>query len=203
MSEESMRDSYNLAKMVYLSGNIDFPRDTYEKINNFCRNNDDEAFQEIYSDALLASVDFLIEDDQEIEARKVAELSLKLKQNLGHELGLDMIECKLVLVRCMQMQDACNMALCKTLVLEALEAARLQYGFVHAEVGDIYHSLAMICRNLKEWDMAVHYHYIAVHIFLVVYGPKNQVTMTAAGSIGITLDNQSESMVSLCYFACI
>ena len=78
MSVPSMKFLFNLAKLVYVAGNMDFPRDIYDRIINACSADENPENYEVYTDALLASVVFLLEDEQTIEAKRVTEKSLHL-----------------------------------------------------------------------------------------------------------------------------
>jgi hypothetical protein len=77
--------SFNLAKVVYAAGNMDFPRDTYDRIIFNCTADDNENNYEVFADALLASVVFLLEDEQFNDAKRVAEQSLELRESFCEE----------------------------------------------------------------------------------------------------------------------
>jgi hypothetical protein len=191
-----MIDSFDLAKLVYAAGNLDFPRDIYDRIMSTCSVNDDPLNYEVYSNALLASVVFLLEDEQFIEAKRVTEQSLQLRETFCEDKNdFRLAECKIMLCRCMQLVPDCNHLECKNLLQEALASAHYHFGHVHAQVADICYALALAHRNLHQYELSLHYHHIALHILKMTFGDKNPVTITAAGSVGLTIDHQSQFQV--------
>jgi tetratricopeptide (TPR) repeat protein len=196
VSVPNMVFSFNLAKLVYVAGNMDFPRDTYDRIILTCTSDDNKANYEVFADALLASVVFLLEDEQLIEAKRVAEKSLALRESFCEENDFRLAECKIVLCRCMQLEDECDYEHCKALLKQALVSAHFHFGHVHAQVADICFALALVHRHLHEFQESLYCHHIALHILKLTFGAKSPVAITAAGSIGMTLEQQSEFEVA-------
>ena len=161
--------SFNLAKVVYAAGNMDFPRDTYDRIIFNCTADDNENNYEVFADALLASVVFLLEDEQFNDAKRVAEQSLELRESFCEENDFRLAECRIVLCRVMQLESDCDYAECKRLLEQALASAHFHFGHVHALVADICFSLAMAHRKLNEYDMSLHYHHIALHVLKICF----------------------------------
>lgn len=190
VSVPSMKFLFKLAKLVYVAGNTDFPRDVYDRIIATCAADDNPENYEVYADALLASVVFLLEDELSLDAKRAAEKSLQLRENFCKENDFRLAECKIMLCRCMQLEDECDHAACKLLLQQALASAHFHFGHVHAQVADICFALALAHRYLHEYKESLHYHHIALHILKITFGEKTPVTITAAGSVGMTIDHQ-------------
>ena len=187
-----MEFSFHLAKLVYAAGNMDFPRDTYDRIISTCSKEDNTANYEVFANALIANVVFLLEDDQLLDAKRVIQQALELREKFCEGNDFKIAECKVMLCRCMQQEDECDYMHCKRLLQEALESAHFHFGHIHAQVADICFSLALTHRNLNEFEESLHFHHISLHILKIIFGEKNPVAITAAGSVGITLDKQMQ-----------
>lgn len=91
--------------------------------------------------------------------------------------------------------ETCDHAKAKEYLLQALRARQLHYGKIHTSTAFTSHLLAIVCRKLKQFHLAIHYHHMAIRIYEILLGEKNLVTLSSIGELGITIQSRASYQV--------
>jgi tetratricopeptide (TPR) repeat protein len=91
--------------------------------------------------------------------------------------------------------ETCDHAKAKEYLLQSLRSRQLRYGKIHTTTAFTSHLLAIVCRKLKEFQLAIHYHHMAIRMYEILLGEKNLVTLSSVGELGITIQSRASYQV--------